>query len=86
MFEQGTVYRLGGGHYYFVISDPAADSEHIVVVNMTTLRGFSTEDASCVLNPGEHPVVQHASWIKYEKAEVVSLRLLNQRYNTSGQL
>ncbi len=80
VFDQGTVYRLNGGHYYFVISDPSLDPDNIIVVNMTTRRGFASEDDSCILTDGEHYVIRHKSWVKYEKAEIVSLRMLNQRY------
>lgn len=83
MFEQGTAYFLAGLHYYFVISDPNLDPENIVVVNMTTCRGFATEDRSCILEENEHPIVRHKSWIKYEKAEVASLRILNHRLRTN---
>lgn len=83
MFERGTVYFLAGRHYYFVISDPSLDAENVVVVNMTTYRGFASEDRSCILEEGEHPAVRHKSWIKYERAEVVTLRMLDQRYRTN---
>jgi hypothetical protein len=84
VFSQGTVYLLSGGHYYFVISDPSVDPESVIVVNMTTFRGFASEDASCIVAEGEHSAIRHKSWIKYEKAEVVSLRVLNQRYKVNA--
>ena len=83
MFEKGTVYRLASGHYYFVITDPAQNTENVVVVNMTTHRGFPTEDHSCVLEENDHSAVRHRSWMKYEKAEIVSSQMLNQRFRTN---
>jgi adenylyl- and sulfurtransferase ThiI len=80
LFEQGTVYLLAGRHYYFIISDPSLDPGNVVAVNMTTFRGFGSEDHSCVLSEGEHQIIRHKSWIKYEKAEVTSLKMLNHRY------
>lgn len=83
MFEQGTVYFLAGLHYYFVLSDSSADPDNVVVVNMTTFRGFASEDRSCILEENEHPAIRHKSWVKYEKAEVVPLRMLNHRLKTN---
>lgn len=61
--------RIGDNHLYFVISDPADPC--VVVVNITTIRGFRFEDLSCVLDVGDGTGIQHPSRIAYEYAEMV---------------
>lgn len=68
--EAGDTYRFGrGGHLWVVVSDPAKDAANVVVVNMTTDRG---NDNSCILHPGDHPFVRHATCMCYDKAYLVS--------------
>lgn len=60
--------RNGEGHLWVVISQPTGDGS-IVMVNLTTMRTGS--DLSCVLAPGDHPFVQHATVIAYQFAKLV---------------
>jgi len=57
-------------HLWVVISDPSVASAEILLVNFTTLRADS--DQACVLQPGEHPFVQHKTCVNYAGAKVVS--------------
>ncbi len=42
-------------HLWVVISDPAIDEAHVLIVSFTTRRQDS--DTACVLQAGEHPFV-----------------------------
>ena len=57
-------------HLWVVISDPAADSERVLIVNFTTRRKDS--DPACILQAGEHPFVRHETCVNYAGAKVVS--------------
>lgn len=60
--------RNGEGHLWVVISEPTSDGS-VVMVNLTTMRNGS--DLSCVLAPGDHPFVVHATVIAYQFAKLV---------------
>ncbi len=57
-------------HLWVILSEPALDEDHILIVNFTTLR--SDSDRACVLNAGEHPFVKHPTCVNYRGAKVVS--------------
>lgn len=68
--EAGDTFRYGpSGHLWVVVSDPAIDPDHVVIINMTTDRGV---DRSCILNPGDHPFVAHPTCMRYDMARMVS--------------
>ena len=69
----GDTFRYGRGHLFIVLSDPRIDPESVVIVNMTTDRA---QDQSCILLPGDHPFVTHRTSIKYNKARIESIRVL----------
>jgi hypothetical protein len=65
--EAGDTFRYGHRHLYVVISDPGLDSEHVVIVNMSTDRG---QDRACILQPGEHPFVRHQTCMRFCDARI----------------
>ena len=68
--EAGDTFRYGqGGHLWVVVSEPATDPAHVVIVNMTTDRGI---DRSCILNAGDHPFVDHPTCMRYDMARIVT--------------
>ena len=64
-----------------VVSDPAADPDHVLIVNMTTDRGI---DASCILNAGDHPLVTHRTSMRYDMARVLKNRELEALAGSGG--
>ena len=71
----------GGTHLYFIISDPDPDSA-VLVVNMTSCKGFRYEDKSCLLNPGDHPKITIPHYITYSRAkDITSFDLLQMHMN-----
>ena len=68
--EAGDTFKFGRGrHLWVVVSDPATDPAHVVIINMRTDRGI---DRSCILNAGDHPFVTHPTCMRYDMARIVS--------------
>ena len=57
-------------HLWIVISDPDADPDKVVIVNMTSWR--EDKDQACILNIGDHPYVSRRTCINYGGAKVVT--------------
>jgi hypothetical protein len=66
-------------HLRFVITDPDVDGM-VLVVGMSTVRGTGREDLSCVLQPGDHPSVDHPSLVRYDRAiEISFMKLIQEK-------
>ena len=65
-------------HLWVILSDPNLNSDKIVLVNFTTIRGFDYEDLSCVLNVGEHRFIRHDTYVSYKDAIIVNLNNLEE--------
>jgi hypothetical protein len=63
----GAGYTFVCEHLWIVVSDQNSDGE-VLVVNVTSLRDSS--DDTCILDPGEHPFIDHQSVINFRKAQV----------------
>ncbi|EIJ42003.1 hypothetical protein BegalDRAFT_1100 [Beggiatoa alba B18LD] len=50
--------------------DPVTNLEFILVVSITSLKSGIPYDATCVLKSGEHPFIQHDSYVLYHRAEI----------------
>ena len=61
-------------HLWVVLG--SIDREHVVIANVTTLRG-KFADHSCVLNVGDHPLITHESYIRYNEAHFVTMDQLD---------
>src|ERR1051326_4869644 len=63
---------LGGGevhgedHLWFVINDPSAHGDVALIVNVSTVR--PNAETTCLLQRGEHPFIQHDSYVRYGSA------------------
>ena len=62
----------GDPHLWIVITDPKAHPDDVWVVNASTLR--QGQDQEFVLNAGDHPMIVHASVLRFDKASKVSLQ------------
>jgi hypothetical protein len=67
-------YRGLSPHLWIVISDPSFDNNSIVIVNVTSWREHVTilNDASCIIETGEHPFIDKKSYIYYRDAKLTS--------------
>ena len=75
--------KAADGHLWIVISDPAKDSDRVLLVSMTTYD-VDKEDV-CLIEAGEHPKVKHKTCICYKPARATSLANLN-RLRDSGYI
>ena len=66
-------------HLWAVISDTRQSVAEIVIVNFTTWR--IGHDDSCLLNPGDHPFLQHQTSVSYRDARIVTLAQLEDLEN-----
>lgn len=54
-------------HLWAIISDPLIDiADPVVIVSFTTYR--EGKDATCVLQPGDHPFIKHQTAVDYGRA------------------
>ena len=74
------IAQIEGGHLHIIISDPDID-KNVMVVNVTTWHETGREDESCILNCGDHPFIQHKSYITYHYArEINCVKLLAEKF------
>jgi hypothetical protein len=57
-------------HLWIVLSDPAIDSENVVIVNLTTYT--VAEESTCIVEKGEHQFVKHKTVVRYNDARITS--------------
>jgi hypothetical protein len=68
--------RREGDHLWFVLTDPDANTGHVVMAMLVTSRPHT--DKTIALVPGDHPFVQHESNIDYGSARFVPAQKLSQ--------
>ena len=64
-------------HIRFIISDPD-ENNNVLVVNMTTFHNNGREDTSCILDIGDHPKIEHKSWLNYAESEELHILKLTE--------
>jgi hypothetical protein len=67
----------GDSHLYVIASDPAQDSAHIAVVNISSKPGDG--DAGYTLDKGDHPGITHQSFIRCDFADLTDTAELESR-------
>lgn len=63
-------------HVNFIISYPCENGK-VLVVNMTTYR-HDRNDASCILNIGDHSSIKWRSYISYHHAKILNENLIEE--------
>ena len=82
--DAGDTFRRDyGSHVWIVVSEPAKDPEHVLIVSMTTIRRF--HDPACVLDVGDHPFVKHPTYVNYRNSMIVTNSQLDAQH-AAGQL
>lgn len=66
-----------GHHLFFVITDPQViggygNAPQVVMVCICTVDESLPYDEACVLQPGQHPFIQHPSYLAYRHMRVDS--------------
>ncbi len=64
-------------HCWVIISDPDQDRDEVVIVNFTSWTDRRV-DASCMIQPGEHPFVTKQTCINYREARLTSIDTIAQ--------
>ena len=73
---KGTLLIPSGGtdHLFFICNDPVfyprLAKECFLAVNISTVKLGIEHDSTCILNIGDHPFVQHPSFVYYKKADI----------------
>jgi hypothetical protein len=58
-------------HLYFVLTEKCVEENHLLVsISTVPERGFY--DATCILEPGDHPFILHQSFVFYRTPQVYS--------------
>ncbi len=69
------------GHLWIVSSDPAQCEDRILLLNVTTWRGKTGDDSSCLLVPQDHDSISHKSYINYRLGEVKGISYIRKMKN-----
>lgn len=67
-------------HCYFVISRPDPSGE-VLVVNISTYRGFKGEETTCIINSGENCFITQTSYVVYSRALTMTLQDIKNNRN-----
>ncbi len=55
-------------HLFAVMNDPCAQHQ-CLIINVTSIKPNRYYDPACVLEVGDHPFIQHPSYVLYRMAE-----------------
>ena len=85
MIGLGTTLRcnLPPRHIWVVLSDPTANAGEILMVNLTTLRDSSIDEA-CVLGPADYALLTHQSTVAYSRSVSGKADALQQSVERGG--
>jgi hypothetical protein len=80
-----------GRHLFFLLLGPVilpgyGPRPQIAMASATTLRGGVPFDDACVLNPGDHPFIQHRSYIAYRYLRIDTADHVDSMVVTAGWL
>ncbi|HVA47944.1 MAG TPA: hypothetical protein VNH11_16360 [Pirellulales bacterium] len=64
---------------WIIISDPDKDAENVLIVNVTSWR--ADKDQTCLVGPGDHPLIEHNSCINFHGSRVYPDQHLNWLFN-----
>lgn len=67
-----------GSHLFFIILGPMLFDDcgrvpQVLMVSATTIRDDIPYDSACALDKGDHPFIQHASYIAYRQIRMDSV-------------
>lgn len=79
----GDVYRYSHSRHWWTVVVASAADGRLLVVNFTSNKRW--QDQSCVLSPGEHPVIERESVVYYARAKLETDAAL-ERLLASGRI
>lgn len=64
-----------GNHLFIVLNDPQplpgyGAADHCVMVNLSSIEADIPYDATCVLQPGQHPFIVRPSYVYYRGTRI----------------
>jgi hypothetical protein len=74
--EAGTTFLRSDAdkHLWVVLSDPKADPENVLIVNLTSLD--DRKEKVCILSRGDHPWIRHKTCVNFGDSVVTTLAKL----------
>jgi hypothetical protein len=66
-------------HLHVVVTEPFGNPEVVVLVNLSSCKGFPFEDRTTMIRPGDHPFVERESYIPYDYAKKVRLDVITRK-------
>lgn len=78
-------------HLFTVVLGPKrfeghGESEQVVMVSVTTIKPDFPYDPACVIRAGEHPFIEHDSYVYYREPRVESVSHVASMVETMGWL
>lgn len=72
--KKGTIWIPTGDtlHLFVIVNDKCENDCHLLI-NITSIRNGVPHDPACEVAAGEHPSVNHPSYVKYEMAQTYSV-------------
>lgn len=58
-----------GDHLFVITTDACPAGQHLLV-NLTSVRDGRHTDATCIVEPGEHPFITQQSYVLYRAAQI----------------
>jgi len=81
--QRSTIYAdIPGGtkpHLFVCLTEAFGNPEKVVLVNLSSARGYRFEDHTVVLEPGDHPYIKHKSYVAFGYARKALVEKLNSR-------
>jgi len=69
------------GHLFIILLDPIGPQRLTIIVPCSTIRS-PKYDATCELNPGDHPFIVERSFIRFHKAKIVAVEDIEKSIKT----
>ena len=85
---EGFVFRLTVGqidpsdpiHIWVLLNNPG-DDDAVVRVNLTSFH--PDKDCTCILEPGDHPLIRHKTLLNYPKAQLSKASVIAQNLHAN---
>jgi hypothetical protein len=71
-------------HLHIVLTDPEGNPPKVVVVNLSSCKGLRSEDTTVILKPGDHSYITQDSFIAYDYAKKVVVKILENKINENN--
>ncbi|WP_373413732.1 hypothetical protein [Ensifer aridi] len=56
-------------HHLFAVMNDSCAEHQCLIINITSIKPHKSHDPTCVLEAGDHPFIQHPSYVLYRMAQ-----------------